>query len=61
MLNTDLSFCVVENNYGTDKNPDNFYYLFAYQNLFYMNLEATKRLINQVKVKQQETLIKIYI
>lgn len=41
LLNTDLSFAVSE--------PDNdYYYSVAYQNLFCLNLEATKQLIQQV-------------
>jgi hypothetical protein len=54
LLNTDLSFCVTKNHYGTEEDPDNFYYSVGYQNLFCMNLEATKQLIQEMDALKTE-------
>ena len=57
LLNTDLSWCVVKIYKGVDDNtddPSKFYYSVAYQNLFSLNIEATKQLINQVKTQQDK-------
>jgi hypothetical protein len=58
LLNTDMSFCVGKNYYGTSEEildlSDNFYYDVTYNNLFTLNIAATKELDAIVQVQESE-------
>ncbi len=54
ILNTDLSFCVHKVSYGENENPEDFYYTIVYRNLFCLNMEATKRLIQEVTTLKEK-------